>query len=290
MDFRSSNFTRRLLGNAPRATTSPSRSPYLGCRASPCALIRTRSPGPISSSGIPSPSDPDLICPIPIVTMRQVWCRTERRGSQLAGTDINYTVSFCYTTPMHDCYTVCARHQWNGRGQSGPMAADPVALGTPASPLRPPGTEWCDLTGEAALQRPALVLQDRRQQSRSDVHGSVDHHAAGGVAKAGPSSQRWRSVRSERATARIEHRQHGEKGAVVADDHGLFEQRSGDGDPAILDARPLAAQPAIGHFGDWRRIPLTGATSIRPRRSRPVAGRLVFQASGRVRLNASQAA
>jgi hypothetical protein len=42
--FRSSNLTRQLLAD-PRATIRPWRSPYLGWRASPNALIRTRIPG-----------------------------------------------------------------------------------------------------------------------------------------------------------------------------------------------------------------------------------------------------
>src|ERR1700686_5732265 len=44
IDFRSSNLTRQLLAD-PRATIRPWRSPYLGWRASPNALIRTRIPG-----------------------------------------------------------------------------------------------------------------------------------------------------------------------------------------------------------------------------------------------------
>jgi len=43
MQRRSSNLTRQLLGD-PRPTTNPWRSPYLGWRVRPHALIRTRSP------------------------------------------------------------------------------------------------------------------------------------------------------------------------------------------------------------------------------------------------------
>src|ERR1700722_5298901 len=43
MQRRSSNLTRQLLGD-PRPTINPWRSPYLGWRVRPLALIRTRSP------------------------------------------------------------------------------------------------------------------------------------------------------------------------------------------------------------------------------------------------------
>src|SRR5216683_7005239 len=44
IDFRSSNLTRQLLAD-PRPMIGPWRSPYLGWRAGPNALIRTRTPG-----------------------------------------------------------------------------------------------------------------------------------------------------------------------------------------------------------------------------------------------------
>src|ERR1700730_11323967 len=45
MHLRSSNLIRQLLGDDPRPTRRPWRSPYFGWRARPPALIRTRSPG-----------------------------------------------------------------------------------------------------------------------------------------------------------------------------------------------------------------------------------------------------